>query len=155
MTTPQPTFPPLASQYYICSDTYGNYLEPAQPGNYDQAFLEAVEKGFEDAVLHDTGHMVQLRSNNQLAFLVAHWLPAGAQVSEEERAQFLKEHGLELKLFQGYFEDDDRSKDRLLATVQLDQVEQFPLASGLFAALLRLGEPSSPGAAAACRAVQD
>ena len=93
MTTSQTPWPPLSSQYDICSDTYGSHLDVAH-GGFDSDFLDAVEKGYADAVLHDTGHLVQLRSNNQLAFLVTQWLPEGVQVCEEVRAQFLKEHGL-------------------------------------------------------------
>lgn len=116
-----PCLPELEAHYTLCSSVYGDHVFVPPDATVDEAFLDAVERGYEDGVLHDCGHLAMERATRKMCFLVAATLNKGTTLGEQELLQLSTEVGLPARLMTSTFE----GQTRCLVVAQLDRVEDF------------------------------
>jgi len=92
--------PMATGRFRFCSDVYGHDISlPAGDwSDADLAFVDACMEGYDDALLHDCGHVV-VDADGSLAFLVTVRLDGDGAGMEDAVAGVAGRHGVEAALF--------------------------------------------------------
>lgn len=127
--------PGLRAHYLLCSNSYGDCLDVPPGISFDEEFLDAVERGYEDAVLHDCGMLVVEKATGKLCFLVVVALNKGTTLTAEQVQDLSSASGLNVKLFEMEASGPGYPAYTVVAA-QVDKVADFglvqPLASAVF-----------------------
>jgi hypothetical protein len=83
--------------YQFCSDIYGHRIVlPA--GEWDAAFVDACEAGYENGTLHDKGNVVIDKAANRVSFLVVVALDADDDITPDSLAAISSRWGVDARL---------------------------------------------------------
>jgi len=141
--------PVLEDRYVLCCSQYGDHTRIPPQALYDEAFVDAVDVGYRDGVLHDCGHLAMERTTGKLLFLVCVTLTAQTRLPESEVQELAKAHGVTLELMQSQGHPYLPATQEI--TARLERVEQFPLAPRLTQAISDLEDKTLRAVAAAGR----
>lgn len=123
--------PNLEDHYRICSNVYGHSLDVPLSAHQDDEFLAAVRRGYDDASLHDCGHLVVDLATNSLAFLVTVRLEDDTELTTLTLCELSARYGVVVRLMA--VPDGLSMPAYQLVTAQLDCTAQFSDAHNLVA----------------------